>query len=234
LAKFIVLKFPQLKSIFPSLNHFYSRCNLRNLLIVSPFSPSRSAARKRNSLPLLIVASLVAFSLSWLTTASGQNLVESYTATVIPAEGYSGGSGRVTVQITSYTSDAERAKLTEALKKSTPGDAVALLRSMSHGHINIEGQSGRDIAAVFSRKSDEGRRLTLILEHVLTLYEQNQGIKASDFPFTIVRIKFDPLGQPLSGEIIPAAKIKVTKDGLFDVETESRNSGTIIDIKRVN
>ena len=56
------------------------------------------------------------------------------------------------------------------------------------------------------RKSADGRILTLILEHVLTLYEQNKGIKASDYPFTIVRIKFDSLGQPLTGEVIPAAK----------------------------
>jgi hypothetical protein len=169
-----------------------------------------------------------------LSSASGQVPAESYTATVIPAEGYSGASARVTVQITSYTSDAERTKLTEALKKSTADEAAALMRTMSHGHINIEGQSGRDISAVFSRKSDDGRRLTLILEHVLTLYEQNKGIKASDYPFTIVRIKFDPLGQPLSGEVIPAAKINVTRDDLLDVQTQSRNSATIIDIKRVN
>ena len=190
--------------------------------------------RSPHSLAALLLVSLVALAFVWLSSASAQVSAESYTATVIPAEGYSGGSARVTVQITSYTSDAERAKLTEALKKPTPDEAVALMHNMSHGHINIEGQSGRDISAVFSRKSDDGRRLTLILEHVLTLYEQNKGIKASDYPFTIVRIKFDPLGQPLSGEVIPAAKIKVTKDGLVDVETESRNSGTIIDIKRVN
>jgi hypothetical protein len=177
---------------------------------------------------------LVPLSVLWHSSASAQVSAESYTATVIPAEGYSGGSARVTLQITSYTSDAERAKLTEALKKSTPDEAVVLMHTMGHGHINIEGQSGRDISAAFSRRSDDGRRLTLLLEHVLTLYEQNKGIKASDYPFTIVRIKFDALGQPLSGEVIPAAKINVTKDGLLDVQTESRNSATIIDIKRVN
>ncbi len=157
--------------------------------------------------------------------------MESYTATVIPAEGYSGGSARVTIQITSYTTDTEKKKLTEALQKDTPEEAVALMHTMNHGHINIEGQAGRDIAAAFSRKGDDGRRVTLILEHVVTLYEKNKGIKATDFPFTVVRLQFDPMGQPLSGEVIPAAKIRVTKNGLLDVETESRNSGTIIDIK---
>jgi hypothetical protein len=181
-----------------------------------------------------LLVSLVPLSCLCLSTAAAQVSTEGYTAIVIPAEGYSGGSARVTVQITSYITDTERAKLTEALKKSTPDEAAALMHTMSHGHINIEGQAGRDISAVFSRKSADGRILTLILEHVLTLYEQNKGIKASDYPFTIVRIKFDSLGQPLTGEVIPAAKISVTKDGLFDVQTESRNSATIIEIKRVN
>ncbi len=181
------------------------------------------------------IATLVAVvSLLWLTSAFAQFALESYTATVIPAEGYSGGSARVTIQISSWTTDAEKQKLMDALENGTPDAAVALLHSMNHGHINIEGQTGRDIAAAFSRKVADGRKLTLILEHVLTLYEQNKGIKASDYPYTIVRMKFDPLGKPLSGEVIPAAKIKATKDGLLDVETESRNSGTIIDIKRVD
>jgi hypothetical protein len=173
-------------------------------------------------------------SLLIVSLAVAQVAVESFTATVIPAEGYSGGSARVTIQISSFTPDSEKNKLIEGLKSGTPADAVALLHTMNHGHINIEGQSGRDIAAAFSRRVSDGRRLILILEHVLTLYEQNKGIKVEDYPFTIVRMRFDLLGQPLSGEVIPAAKIKVAKDGLLDVETESRNSATIIDIKHAD
>lgn len=207
---------------------------MKNPFVASARTLSNKSSRSSNSVAAFLVVSLVPLSFLWLSSVSAQVPAESYTATVIPAEGYSGASARVTIQITSFTSEAERAKLTEALKKPTPDEAAGLMRTMSHGHINIEGQSGRDISAVFSRKSDDGRRLTLILEHVLTLYEQNNGIKASDYPFTIVRIKFDPLGQPLSGEVIPAAKINVTRDGLLDVQTQSRNSATIIDIKRVN
>ncbi len=182
----------------------------------------------------VLAAFVTAICFWWLSAAFAQGAVESYTAMVIPAEGYSGGSARVTIQISSYTSDAEKQKLAEAFQKDNPADAIALVHTMNHGHINIEGQAGRDIAAAFSRKVDDGRRLTLILEHVLTLYEKNKGIQPADYPFTIVRLRFDPLGKPLSGEVIPATKIKVTKDGLLDVESESRNSGTIIDIKRVD
>ena len=207
---------------------------MRNPFVAPIYPLPSQGSRSSHSLAAFLLVSLVPLSFLCLSDATAQVSAEGYTATVIPAEGYSGGSARVTVQITSYTSDTERAKLTEALKKPTPDEATALMHTMSHGHINIEGQAGRDICAVFSRKSADGRVLTLILEHVLTLYEQNKGIKASDYPFTIVRVKFDSLGQPLTGEVIPAAKISVTKDGLFDVQTESRNSATIIDIKRVN
>ena len=196
--------------------------------------PLRVRSRAVRSVSGWLAISLLATSMLYVSLAFAQVAVESYTATVIPAEGYSGGSARVTIQISSFTPDSEKNKLIEVLRNGTPAEAVALMHTMNHGHINIEGQSGRDIAAAFSRKVEEGRRLTLILEHVLTLYEQNKGIKAADYPFTIVRIKFDTLGQPLSGEVIPAAKIKVTKDGLLDVETESRNSATIIDIKHAD
>jgi hypothetical protein len=207
---------------------------LKRLLNRVPENQSGLTSRRAYPVVGFIATFVAALSLLWLTSAFAQFAMESYTATVIPAEGYSGGSARVTIQISSWTTDVEKQKLMDALKSGTPDAAVALLHSMNHGHINIEGQAGRDIAAAFSRKVDDGRKLTLILEHVLTLYEQNKGIKAIDYPYTIVRMKFDPLGKPLSGEVIPAAKIKATKDGLLDVETESRNSGTIIDIKRVD
>ncbi len=197
---------------------------MTSTFIAPAAQPSNRSSHSSYFLAAFLMISLFALPFLRRSVAFAQVPAESYTATVIPAEGYSGGSARVTIQIASYTSDAERAQLIEALKKSTPDDAVALLHSMSHGHINIEGQPGRDIPAAFSRKSSDGRVLTLLLEHILTPYEQNKGIKATDFPFTIVRMKFDALGQPVSGEVIPAAKISVTKDGLFDVQTESRNS----------
>jgi hypothetical protein len=177
---------------------------------------------------------LVTISLCSFSSTAAQSGTERYSATVIPAEGYAGASARVSIQITSFTSDAEKQKLTEALGQDTPDQAVSLMRTMNHGHINIEGQSGRDIAAAFSRKGNDGRRLTLVLEHILTLYEQNKGIRATDFPFTIVRIRFDAMGQPLDGEVIPSAKIRITKDGLLDLETQSKSSATIIDIKHAD
>ena len=210
------------------------RCKLANPL--TAWSVGRLHYRSRSTYSLYgwLAICVVAISLFYASLAVSQIAIESYTATVIPAEGYAGASARVSIQISSFTPDSEKNKLIEALKKDTPAEAVALMHTMNHGHINIEGHSGRDIAAAFSRKIEDGRRLTLILEHVLTLYEQNKGIKASDFPFTIVRIKFDSTGQPLSGEVIPAAKISVTKDGLLDVQTQSRSTATIIDIKHAD
>jgi hypothetical protein len=64
---------------------------------------------------------------------------------------------------------------------------------------------------------------------ILSLQQKRRRCLAGDRNIGIQRKIFIGIG-----EVIPAAKISVTKDGLFDVQTESRNSATIIEIKRVN
>ena len=157
-----------------------------------------------------------------------------YSATVIPSVAQSGGSVNVRLQIAAFTSDAERAQLKEEFSKSGSDKGLALLRTMSKGYINIAGESGRKILAAFTLKSPNGKRLILITEHVLSSYEQKQGVNAQDYPLTIIHIQLDPTGKPVSGLVYPAAKLTVTEDGYVDVSTQTVNTATLIDIVRVN
>jgi hypothetical protein len=157
-----------------------------------------------------------------------------YTATAIPAVGQSGGSANIRIQIVSYTTEAERTQLKEAFSKDGSDKGVALLRTMSKGYINIAGQSGRKILAAATLDIPNGKRLVLITEHVLSEYEKTQNIHSEDYPLTILRIQFDAMGKPQSGEVCPAAKLSVTKDGFLDLATQSPDTATLIDIVRAN
>jgi len=157
-----------------------------------------------------------------------------YSATVIPSIAVSGGSVNVQLQIVSFTTDAEKTALKDVFASGGSDKGVNLLRTLSHGFINIAGQPGRKIYAAFSFDNPDGRRLVLVTEHVLSEYEKTQGANASDYPLTIIRMKFDPTGHPVSGEVIPAAKITVTKEGFVDMATQYPTTATMINISRVN
>jgi hypothetical protein len=157
-----------------------------------------------------------------------------YTATVIPAIAQSGGSTTVRIQITAWTTDAERAQLKQVFAKDGPDKGMVLLRSMSKGYINVAGQSGRKIFAAFSLDSPNGKRIIIVTEHVLSEYEKTQNVQVADYPLTIAKIQFDTTGKPQTGQAYPAAKVSVTSDGFVDVETQTPNTATLIEISRAN
>jgi hypothetical protein len=170
---------------------------------------------------LAVLASFVVGLCFWpASSASAQGGPEVYTATAIASEGLPGSTGRISIRIVSYTSDAEKNSLLEAFKKN-PQEGMALLRTMSKGFINIEGKPGRKIEAVFSRPREAGRDLIVIGEHVASAFEQSRGIKTEDHLVAVIRLRLAPDGTPQSGEIFPAVKLAVTPDGFLDVQTDS-------------
>jgi hypothetical protein len=177
-------------------------------------------------------AIVVALALTCIRAAAQQATV--YTATVIPAVARSGGSTTVRMEIASWTTDAERAELKRAFAGGGPEKGLALLRSTVKGHINVAGQSGRKIFAAFTLDSPNGKRMILVTEHVLSEYEKTQNARAEDYPLTIAKIQFDAMGHPQSGEVYPAARVSVTADGFVDVDTQTTNTATLIDIARAN
>jgi hypothetical protein len=161
-----------------------------------------------------------------------QDNPEVYSATLIASEGLAGGTaGRIVIRIGSQTSAAEKTTLQEAFKKNQQ-DGLALLRTMSKGFINVEGQPGRKIFAVFKRNREEGHELIVISEHVASKLEQWRGVKAEEHPLAVVHLRFDTFGAIKSSEVFPAVKVSVTEDGYVDVQTDNTNKITMIDLKR--
>lgn len=157
-----------------------------------------------------------------------------YSATVIPRVGVSGASAQVRIQITAYTSDAEKNQLKDVFSKEGPDKGLEALRTMAKGYINIAGQTGRKIMAAFTLERQEGKLLILITEHVLSEYEKRQGERAEDYPLTIIHIQFDTMGHAKSGEVYSAVRLSVTKDGFVDVNTQTAYTAMLADITRTN
>ncbi len=184
--------------------------------------------------PAILALSTVVVALCcWQASPAFAQQSEIYTATAIASEGVTGEiAGRINIRIVAYTSEEEKSRLVTSFKKD-PGDALALLRSMSRGYINIEGQAGRKILAVFARRrSDGGRELILIGEHVASTLEQSRGVKREEHPLSVVHLRFDKDGNPVAGEVFPAVKLAVTEDGYLDVHTDKSNRVLLFEIAR--
>ncbi len=156
---------------------------------------------------------------------------EIYTATVIASEGLAGSSGRLNIRIVSRTSESERLQLIDTFKKSTD-EGMALLRSMSKGFINVEGQQGRKVQAVFSRERQDGYEIVIVSEHLASKLEKWNNVKAEDHPVAVIHLRFWNKEGKFTGEVFPAVKLSVTQDGFVDAQTDSSNKVTMINIAR--
>ncbi|HYX69453.1 MAG TPA: hypothetical protein VE825_09995 [Terriglobales bacterium] len=180
---------------------------------------------------VLLISVAIALCCWSASPALAQDGPEVYTATVIASEGLAGSTGRISIRIVAYTPETEKTSLLAAFKKD-PQAGMALLRSMSKGYINIEGQPGRKIEAVFTRPRQDGRDLIVIGEHVASRLEDWEGVKAEDHPVAVIHLRLAADGTPVGGEIFPAVKLAVTPDGFVDVQTDASNKITMINLAR--
>jgi len=168
----------------------------------------------------------------WPHSARAQQGEEAYSAMLIASEGLAGQTaGRIVVRISSYTTPAEKTDLKNAFQKGQP-DGLALLKTMSKGYINIEGQQGRKIMAVFSRDLSDGHELVIVGEHVVSQLEKLRNVKPEDHPLAVIHLRFDSGGDPKSGEVFPAVKVSITPDGFVDVQTDNANKVMMYELKR--
>jgi len=165
-------------------------------------------------------------------TASAQQGEEAYSAMLIASEGLAGQTaGRIVIRITSHTTADEKTGLKSAFQKSQD-DGLNLLRTMSKGFINVEGQQGRKIMAVFSRDLKDGHELVIVGEHVVSKLEKLRNVKPEDHPLAVIHLRFDSGGDPVNGEVFPAVKVSVTPDGFVDVQTDNANKIMMYELKR--
>lgn len=98
---------------------------------------------------------------------------------------------------------------------------MSAIRSQKLGTFALTGQVGRDVNVVRVRRTETGRRITLLFERWLNLFEVRYGTRSQDYPFTYAEIFVDAQGKG-EGTLISAARIRFDKD---DQMVEIENFG---------
>jgi len=73
------------------------------------------------------------------------------------------------------------------------------------GQFAVGGNVGRNINIVREHRTDHGRKITLVFERWLQMFELRYGTRSEDYPFTYAELYIDDNGKG-EGSLIPAAK----------------------------
>src|SRR3954454_11812462 len=140
-----------------------------------------------------------------------ENRQETFTGTLIGIGGpLAGRSTSFTLTIRGVTSDQDARRYVGLLAEKNQDGLMSAVRDQKLGTFALAGQVGRDVNVVRIHRTETGRKITLLFERWLNLFEVRYGTRSEDYPFTYAEIYVDAQGKG-EGTLIPAARIRFDK-----------------------
>lgn len=94
---------------------------------------------------------------------------------------------------------------------------LPLFNQFFRGVISLNNNVGVDVGAIFLKPTETGTKLTIIYERRLAFFEVRAGTRSANYQFGYLEIYLDRNGKG-EGTMIPAARIRLQKDGSWEVE----------------
>jgi len=149
---------------------------------------------------------------------------EVYTGTVVAIGGQFGGASRpFTLEITGYTPGEEVQQDFEILQTRGQDDFMKAISHKKLGRFSLDGQVGRDLNFVQESQTEKSRKITILFERWLRMFEVRYGTRTRDYPFTYIELFVDDNGKG-DGSIVGLAKVSADKKNPNTLDIE--NYGT--------
>jgi hypothetical protein len=147
---------------------------------------------------------------------------EEYTGTVVGVGGRMGGVSRpFTLTIEDRTSASEAGRAIATLAEGGQDALLKELQGKKLGRFSLDGQLGHDLNFVNETRTANGsRRITILFERWMNLFELRSGARSEDYPFTYIELILDASGKG-EGTLIPAARIYFDKKHENEVDVEN-------------
>ncbi|MGE3490265.1 MAG: hypothetical protein AB7N29_09685 [Vicinamibacterales bacterium] len=146
------------------------------------------------------------------STISGQTNApkEEFTAVAIVNNNLASGLGRVIMQVSRWSSEAERTRLAETLLQKGPDELLDVLRdNRSVGTIRTPDSLGYDLRYAHQEPGkDGGRRIVIATDRPISFWEARNQPRTIDYPFTVIQMEIGPEGKG-KGTMSYATKITV-------------------------
>jgi hypothetical protein len=145
---------------------------------------------------------------------------EVYTGTAVAIGGGFGGRSRsFTLELTGNTSDAEAQQDFQILQAQGQDALMKAIGKTKLGFFSFEGQVGRDLNFVQETDTEDGRKIVVLFERWLKMFEVRNGTRSEDYPFTYIELFINDKGKG-EGSLIGQARVSMDKrhTGMLDVE----------------
>lgn len=149
---------------------------------------------------------------------------EVYTGNVVAIGGQFGGASRpFTLEITGYTSSDEAQHDFEILRFQGQDDFIKAIAHKRLGSFSLDGQVGRDLGFVQETQTEKGRKITILFERWLRMFEVKYGTRSRDYPLTYIELFVNDNGKG-EGFVVGLAKVSFDKKNPSTLDIE--NFGT--------
>lgn len=156
---------------------------------------------------------------------------EEFSAAAIVSDNLGSGAGRVIMQVTRWSTEAERGQLTHALLK---GGSDALLDALqdqkSVGTIRTPDSLGYDLRYAHQEPGEDGgRSIVIATDRPIGFWEARNQSRTMDYPFTVIQMQIDKNGEG-KGTMSYATKI-IARGNTIELENFTSSPVMLNDIK---
>jgi hypothetical protein len=185
-----------------------------------------------NAKTLILSCLVLAGVTQWPSNVHSQNqrklgnlpAKEVYTGTAIAVGGQFGGASRpFTLEITGYTPNEEVQQDFQVLRTQGQGDFMKAIKHKKLGFFAFDGQVGRDLNFIVETETENGRKITILFERWLQMFEVRYGTRSQDYPFAYIELFINDNGKG-EGSLIGLAKVSFDKKNPNNLDIE--NFGT--------
>ena len=167
---------------------------------------------------------------------AGQNEKKSehYSAVAIGTGGSVGGASLwIDIYIEEYTSDEEAIELLTVLKEQGQDALRRRLEKLNKGRINPQRGIGVTIAAARVIESETARIVRVFAARPMPFLELYHGGRSTDYPIGLIELLLDKDGAG-QGAVVAAAKVKITEDGRFKLESLGNQYVKLVNVRLHN
>jgi hypothetical protein len=177
----------------------------------------------------LCAAALLAASGGLIAQTMGEK--EEFSATAIRSDNLGSGAARLLIRVERWSTEAERARLAEALLTKGADALLELLRDQKPvGTIRTPDSLGYDLRYAHQEPAEDGgRRIVLATDRPISYWEARDQPRTIDYPFTVIQMELDKNGEG-KGTMSYATKI-IARGNTIELENFTSSPVMLGDIK---
>jgi hypothetical protein len=159
---------------------------------------------------MLVALAVLAVAITGRAQTAGEK--ESFSAVAIVNNNLGSGAGNVIIDITRWSTEAERAKLVSTLLELGPRDLLNELRdSRPTGSIRTPDSLAYDLRFAHQTPlEDGGRRIVLATDRPIGFWEASNAPRTIEYPFTVIQME---IGRDGKGKGTMSYATKITSRG---------------------